>query len=122
MLLIIGIVLLFIFVVNFSIVESRYECQGELTFMGEKEPKTVYTKLEEYRWWVGLWGESDGNLSLEIPNVYVDYYGHIKETGDQLQIYDWDMNLVGNFSTLSKTLALNSRMGFFDGACIKIDD
>jgi len=36
------------------------------------------------------------------------------------QIFDFEKNLKGNFSSLSKTLALSTRAaGFFDGTCTR---
>ena len=118
--LLLAIMALFLFVVNFSSSSSKFECAGKIT-SGEKEtPKTVYIELEEYRWWVSLWSNSDGNIQLEISNEHVGYYDHIVEVGNQLQIYDPPKEMKGNFSTLSKTLALKTPYGFFDGRCRSI--
>lgn len=116
------VVLLFIFIVNFSSVESRYECVGELTFEGETTSKTIYIKIQEYRWWVGLWSDTDGNIQLEIPNETLSYYSNLKEVGDQLQIFGADMNPAGSFSTLSKALTIDTGIGIFDGKCERISD
>ncbi len=112
--------LLFVFVAKFSAVESRFLCPGEISYKGlSPHPLTVYIKLEEYRWWVGLWSESDAALHLEIPNTSIDYFGHVKRVGDQYQLFDSQRNLKGNFSTLSNSLALNTAVGFFNGVCKK---
>lgn len=86
-----------IIVVGFSSVVSPYKCDGQITSEEGMMPKTIYIKLEEYRWWVGLWGNSDGNLRLEIPNTVVEYYSYIDEVGDQLQIHLDQGDLRGNF-------------------------
>jgi len=119
-LLVAALVLLFCFVTIFSSVETRYECKGNLRFMGETQPKTFYIKLEEYRWWAGLWGDSDASLSVEAPDEWVDHYSHLKKVGNQLQIFDSKKMLAGNFSELSKSLALKTSTGFFDGTCTKV--
>jgi len=111
---------LFLFVANFSSVASNYECTGEISFRESKEPKTIFIVLEEYRWWVGLWSDSDGNIQLEIPNELVSYYNHVVEVENQLQIYDPPKDMKGHFSTLSKMLALETPYGFFDGKCMGI--
>ena len=54
--------LLFVFVANFSAVESRFQCPGEISSKDGSHPVTVYLKLEEYRWWVRLWSESDAAI------------------------------------------------------------
>ncbi len=117
--------LLFVFVANFSAVESRFQCPGEISSTDGSRPITVYLKLEEYRWWVGLWSESDAAMHIEIPNTYVDYFGNVKKVGDQYQIFDSDKRMKGNFSTLSKALAINLplklKTDFFDGTCKKSD-
>lgn len=112
---------LFAFVVAFSGVESRFECAGTLTAGDASKPATIYVKLAEYRWWVGLWSKSDGALWLEIPNETVDYFGDVREVGDQLQVYGAEKAMKGNFSTLSKALGLSTPRGFFSGSCKQID-
>ena len=114
---VLGIVVLFFFAANFSEVESSFQCSGEISLNGTTRPITVYMKLIEYRPWVR--SDSDGSIGLEIPNEWLEYYGHIEEVGDQIQIYEYPQKtLKGNFSSLSKTLALESSFGFFDGTCI----
>lgn len=118
-----AILLLFVFVANFSAVESRFQCPGEISSTDGSRPVTVYLKLEEYRWWVGLWSESDAAIHVEILNTYVDYFGNVKKVGDQYQIFDSAQRIKGNFSTLSNALAMNLPLklqtDFFDGICKK---
>jgi hypothetical protein len=119
-----AVVLLFVFVANYSAVESRYQCLGEVSSADGSRPVTVYLKIEEYRWWVGLWSDADAAIYVEIPNTSVDYFGSVNKVGDQYQIWDSEKNLKGNFSTLSKTLAiqlpLKLKTDFFDGICNKV--
>lgn len=117
---VVAIVLLTV-VFKFSSAESRFECPGKRSAGQAEKPATVYIRLAKYRWWVGLWSDSDAALWLEIPNQTVDYFGHVKEVGDQLQIYGSKNDIKGNFSTLSKALALSTPNGFFDGVCKKLD-
>lgn len=115
----------YLFLVKFSMVESRYECVGTLSSTDGDKPLTVYIKLGTYRWWVGLWSNSDGQVHTEIPNTHIGYFSNLKKVGDQYQIFDLDMNIKGNFSSLSNVLALQlpvvSMTDFFDGKCKKID-
>ena len=74
-------VLLFLFVVNFSTVESRYECAGELSTAKVKRAATAYLRLQEYRWWVGLWSDSDAALWVEVPNETVEYFSYLVRVG-----------------------------------------
>jgi hypothetical protein len=123
---ILGFISIFLIIIYFSEVKSNFQCFGKISYKGNTRPITIYVKLAEYRWWVGLWGDgSDGYLNLEIPNTWVDYYGYIEESGDQRFIYDYEKypqkTLKGNFSILSKTLTLDTAMGFFDGVCSVVD-
>jgi hypothetical protein len=120
-----AVVLLFLFVANFSTGESRFQCPGVISSTDGSHPINVYLKLEEYRWWVGLWSKSDAAIHVEIPNTYVDYFGNVKKVGDQYQIWDSAKNLKGNFSNLSNTLAIQLpvtlKTDFFDGTCSKVE-
>lgn len=79
---------------------------------------TIYLKVHRYRWWVGLWSDSDGSTWLEIPNVMVHYYPQIKVVAeDHLQISEGHGDLKGTLSTLSNALKLSTPVGIFDGAC-----
>lgn len=113
--------LLFLFVANFSAVESRFECNGKITANGTEQTATVFLKLEKYRWWVGLWSDSRGSAWVEVPNQTISYFGHVTEAGDQLQLWDSfgsPSNFSGIFSTLSRTLGVKlGALGIFEGAC-----
>ncbi|MBX6334376.1 hypothetical protein IRY61_03500 [Candidatus Saccharibacteria bacterium] len=111
-------VLLFLFVVNFSAVESRFECSGKITSNGIETPVKIFLKLETYRWWVGLWSDSSGSAWLEVPNQTVRYFGHITKARDILQLWDSPGKLSGNFSTLSGALGVHlGAFGAFEGTC-----
>lgn len=110
---------LFLFVVNFSSAASSFACVGNTSSPQGSRPATVYIKLEQYRWWVGLWSESNGSLHVEVPNTSIDYFGHVVKVGDQFQIFDGQRNLKGDFSALSNTLAFGTTSGFFDGNCTR---
>lgn len=111
---VLALLLYFALVINFSTTESRFQCPGEISSKTGLRPVTAYIKIVE---WVGLWGDSDAALHWEIPNIYVEYFGHVIKVGDQYQIFDSQKNLKGNFSDLSKKLALSTSNGFFDGVC-----
>lgn len=119
-----GLIILFVVIVNFSGTESIFRCSGETMRYGTSQSTDVYMKLTEYRFWVDLWSDSDGSIMLEVPNEWVGYYAQVEEEGDQLQIYETypQKALKGNFSKLSKTLAidLGSPFGFFDGSCTAV--
>lgn len=119
--LIVLVVLLFFFVANFSEIESRYTCKGKITDKGVEQTTDLFLKLQKYRWWVGLWSDSQGSAWIEIPNKTVAYFGHVTEAGDLLQFWDsfgTPQNFSGNFSTLSNTIGVKVvPYGTFEGTC-----
>ena len=122
--LLIGVaVVLFLIVVNFSVAAStRYECTGTMRSKESREPATVYFRLEEYRWWVRLWGDSDGNLWLEVPQQGAEYYSKIERLGqDLINIQRTPSELSGSFSRLSNALTIQTSAGIFEGRCSSKD-
>ncbi len=115
-----GVLLLFVLAAKFSTVETRYRCDATLMSNGNAEDLTVYLKLERYRWWVGLWSNSDGTLWMETPNQGTDYFGHLVEVGDQIQIHVSPDTLRGQFSLLSKALSVVTLRGHIEGSCAPI--
>lgn len=121
----VAVVVLFVFLANFSAVESRFQCPGQLSSTDGSRAITVFLKIQEYRWWGRLWSESNAAVHIEVPNTHVYYFGNVKKVGDQYQIFDSARKLRGNFSTLSNALAINLPLklqtDFFDGNCRKSD-
>ncbi len=114
---------LFLFVAYFSAVETRFQCSGELSSDDNSQKGILYMKLNEYRWWVGLWSDSDGDVTLEVQNKpLVDQFVSIEKIGDLLTIYDHEKRPQGYFSTLSKTLAVTTSRWSFDGTCKKVEE
>jgi hypothetical protein len=64
-------IVLYVILLNFSTNISTLECPGALSSKQGELPATVYLKIERYGWWV-VWAESDGNVTLEIPNQWID--------------------------------------------------
>lgn len=115
-----GLLVLFLFVANFSATEKSFQCSGEITKDNIPQgAKTVYIKLTEYRPWVGLWSDSSGSVHLEIPSEGYEYFDHVDKVGDQLQIYQSypQKTPKGNFSALSNVLAIDTLYGVFEGNC-----
>lgn len=121
---VLGMALLGLFIVFFSSTETRYECSGALTEKGTRSPPTtVYLKIAEYRWWVGLWSRSDGEVWLEIPHKLTEYYGNVSRSGDNLLINapSEKQGIGGIYSKLSSSLSLQTPIGVFEGRCKRID-
>jgi len=125
--LIVGLIAVFILLANFSHTETVLKCEGEISIEGQTMPSKLYARLSEYRWWVGLSSNSDGNIMIELPDVGFRYFSRIKDTGLVLNIYLLNISeghkdkleheLVGAYSKMSKTLKLSFGDIFFKGAC-----
>lgn len=114
------IVVLFIIVLLFPAKEEKYRCASSGS--GSKtEIPIMFVKLIQYRWWVELWSDSDGAVNIEVPNTEYGYFDKVVKSGDQLIISNSsDVTLGGVFSTFSKSLLLNTRVGQFKGLCHEI--
>jgi hypothetical protein len=120
------LVIAYLFLIKFSATELKFKCSGQLTSNAGEQSKIIYIKLSLYRPWVYIWSKSncEGDLQLEIPNEWVEYYGCLQQNGDQLHIYKEysPEHLVGIFSLLSKALSIDlGPFGFFDGLCASAD-
>jgi hypothetical protein len=114
-----AVLLLYLFVVNFSAVETKYACNGMLTGVDGKGKSDVYVRLKEYRFWVGLWSKSDGDVWVEVPGRMVQYFSHLDKAGDVYGIFDsTGGRFAGNLSMLSRSLNIKlSEIVFFEGTC-----
>jgi len=117
------LVIAYLFVIKFSVTELKFKCSGQLTSNTDKQSKIIYIKLSLYRPWVHIWSQSncEGDLQLEIPNLWVESYGCLQQNGDHIHIYKERLpeRLLGNFSLLSKALSIDlGPFGFFDGLCV----
>jgi len=120
------IIAFYLFVIKFSVTESRFKCSGQISSNINTQSEIIYIKLSLCRPWVHIWSKNncDGDVYLEIPNKWVEYYGCLQQNGNQLFIYKEHSpeHLVGNFSLLSKALSIYlGPFGFFDGLCVPTD-
>lgn len=111
-------VAVFLFLANFSGVESRFKCSGSISPNGEEQPATIFLKLVTYRPWVGLWSDSSGSAWVELPNKTVSYFQHLTTAGDLLRLRGLPGESGGVFSTLSNSFSVDlGSFGVFEGAC-----
>ena len=111
-------------VVKYSSTTTVYECDGKQDYELEGQPRSylakMFLKLEEYRWWVHLWSESDGFLTVEIPDDTNEFYEGIQDSGDMLEVWK-DGTRQGLFSRLSMRLSLKNPNGYYSGTCKRVD-
>lgn len=90
-------------VVNHSEIRQELICKGHW----KEEPsasETAYVQLNEYRWWVRLWADSNGNAKVQTDRrAMSEYIPHIIKIHDgrlalySFHDYDFSANKVGKF-------------------------
>ena len=53
-------------VVNHSEKQQELTCEG--SWRDDRQPEVAHVVLSEYRWWVHLWGDSDGYVKVSTIN------------------------------------------------------
>ena len=118
------LVLLLIASAYFAAVEKKYKCVGEFSKEGRSTDATIYIELNQYRWWVGLWSDSDGDMVVEAPSVgWGSFYPLLKESGNRIRIHEISPEKYrGDFSTFSGSLTLvDDYAGTFKGECTRFE-
>jgi len=116
----VGLVSAFVIAANFSERRIVLTCKGETTIAEQSEPDTLYAALNEYRWWVGLWSDSDGSLRVESSDGMLLYYDYLKGSYPIVRIFYGDsgkLEFKGSYSKLSNSLTLVMGGAVFDGTC-----
>ena len=116
------LIIALVVVANFSETETVLSCKGEITTEEQTRPSNLYISLNEYRWWVRLWSDSDGMMRAELSDGFTLLFLTLEDLGFVVHIYrgfpsDEDFELNGSYSKLSKTLKLVTPLGFFEGTC-----
>ena len=115
------LLVLIIYILNFSVTYYRYECNGTIQKEGIEEQQTIFLKLGVLAFHTKLWTDSDGHLWIEAPNQWVKAFTDLDEIEDSFQIFSYEGALKGNFSTLSKSIMLDTELGFYEGQCKEIE-
>lgn len=119
-----GIALLAVF--NFSTTTTALTCDGNLNFHGTAPSRAdiAHVELSEYRWWVHLWSESDGDLRIQLDNAgLADYVSRLERVGDGTlaMFVFWDFGkteMVGGYRVANSELTLKiSPKATFMGKC-----
>jgi hypothetical protein len=66
----------FYVVVNYSELTQELTCNGYWRELGQNKEvaEVAHVQLTEYRWWVHLWSESDGNVKVQTEKVALAHY------------------------------------------------
>src|SRR5688572_29306861 len=104
-------------VVNYSTSSSTYRCRDAIAETSERQ--AVYIVLNEYRPWVGLWNNSDGNLYFLWPARDVTTSFSLQKSAGTFRAYsNPDLTgLKGQYSLGNKALRIETPNGNFDGVC-----
>jgi len=68
--------------VNYSAVPTEFTCEGE-TRKGDGPPErdTGRLRVDDYRWWVGLWSDSHGSANFQSKNIAYFYASKLNRSG-----------------------------------------
>ena len=97
--------------------ESRFICEGRFDSGPFSKPMTVFLKIAEYRWWIGLWSDSNGSVWIEVPTEWVDYAPRVADLGELMRFYGFRNEVEGQYSKLSQILSYERPNGVFEGTC-----
>lgn len=107
-------------VVKYSEVETALVCKVRQTIEGIARPSEITLSLKKYRWWVSLWSDgTDGNIRVEKPGEWTQWYPEIELLGDSWHIYESKERpqTIGVLSRISMKIDIVTAYGNFDGSC-----
>jgi hypothetical protein len=96
---------------------SRFSCEGRFDSGPVSQPMTVFLEIAEYRWWIGLWSDSNGSVSIEVPTEWLDYAPRVADLGELIHFYGFRNEAKGQYSKLGRTLSYERPNGVFEGTC-----
>jgi hypothetical protein len=111
-------------VVNYSTTKKELTCQGHWQRGTERQPEVAYVVLTEYRWWVHLWAESDGDVHVQTAKLamanYIPFVDKIGEDSLALFIFKHDRSgkTVGGYRAANGDITIKFLDDLvFVGAC-----
>jgi hypothetical protein len=91
----------FYFVVNHSALTQELTCNGYWKELGQNKEvaEVAHVQLTEYRWWVHLWSESDGNVKVQTEKLALSHYiPFVEKIGERsLALYQFRESKSGGF-------------------------
>ena len=105
-----------------------YRCEGEgrysQSFMDEygegANPYVAevgFLKIESFSKLTLLYAEDRHTIWWERPNGILDLWNNVRDIGVQLQLKNYDGEVEGGFSTVSKSLSFSTGTREFKGSC-----
>src|SRR5215207_2650432 len=83
----------FYVVLNHSTLTQELTCKGHWQRVRDTEQvaEVAHVQLTEYRWWVHLWAESDGNVAMQTEKLALaSYLGFVHKIGEgSLSLYEF---------------------------------
>jgi hypothetical protein len=83
----------FYVVVNYSELTQELTCKGYWKELGQNKEvaEVAHVQLTEYRWWVRLWSESNGNVKVQTEKFALAHYiPFVRKIGEgSLAIYEF---------------------------------
>jgi len=113
-----------------------YRCEGQgrylQSFVDQYQPQigkkanpyvdeVGVLKIESFTKISLLWADGRHYIWWEKPNEIIDFWADATEVGDQLQLNDYDGNLEGVFSKISRSLSFVTGTREFEGMCKKVE-
>ena len=115
-------VLLYV-VVNHSGLTQELTCKGH--WKDKEGAEVAHVQLTDYRWWVHLWGESDGDIKVQTEKLaMLGYYGFVRKIGEgSLALYDFrntkDSDMRGGYRVANgeMTIKFTDSLVFIGTSC-----
>jgi hypothetical protein len=108
-------------VANHSIAdETKLICTGNFYKDGKASEQTqIFFKFQKYRWWVHLWGDSDGVGYIEYDGL-LDYLHDIEilDGWGDIVFDKFGGSKRGRYSAMSKTMRYVLGGELFEGKCM----
>jgi hypothetical protein len=109
-------------VANYSIAdETQIVCKGSFysggKALGEEE---IFFKFQKYRWWVHLWGDSDGVGYVELKGGHLDSLHDLKilDGWGDIEFDKLGGGKKGRYSAMSRTMRYVLGERLFEGKCL----
>jgi hypothetical protein len=88
-------------VVNYAALTQELTCKGYWKELGQNKEvaEVAHVQLTEYRWWVHLWSESDGNVKAQTEKLALAHYIPFvqKMNEGSLALYEFRESKFGDF-------------------------